>query len=196
MLFRSVTEAEVAMLRVGKLMVNESTSVGSQVLGSLGIKKDSTTMPIGQYAQLASSIGMHALLYAEAKGYIEDTSSAKSSISAAEWNATYDADTKSKRKNKKIDSNAKVLKVVGKESKKKVYENLKENMKLINEALNIEDASRDYRISPINTKDKVYKIRNGYGEVPERTQEVLRTLEDQKWRVAEDAMEEIGRAHV
>lgn len=185
-----VTKAEYDMLRVGKLMVNESTSVGGQVLGSLGIKKDSTTMPIGQYAQLASSIGMHALLYAEAKGYIEDTSSAKSSISAAEWNATYDADTKSKRKNKKIDSNAKVLKVVGKESKKKVYENLKENMKLINEALNIEDASRDYRISPINTEDKVYKIRNGYGEVPERTQEVLRTLEDQKWRVAEDAMEE------
>lgn len=185
-----VTKAEREMLRKGKLMVNETTSIGSQLLGSLGIKKDSTSMPIGQYAQLASSMGAHAILYAEAKGYIEDTSSAISSISATEWNATYDADTKSRRKDKKIAAGAKILKVVGKESKKKTYETLKVQMKIINEALNIEDASRDYRISPINTKNKVYKIKNGYGEVPERTQEVLKSLEDQKWRVAEDAMEE------
>lgn len=185
-----VTKAEREMLRKGKLMVNETTSIGSQLLGALGIKKDSTSMPIGQYAQLASSMGAHAILYAEAKGYIEDTSSAISSISATEWNATYDADTKSRRKDKKIAAGAKILKVVGKESKKKTYETLKVQMKIINEALNIEDASRDYRISPINTKNKVYKIKNGYGEVPERTQEVLKSLEDQKWRVAEDAMEE------
>lgn len=185
-----VTKAEREMLRKGKLMVNETTSIGSQLLGALGIKKDSTSMPIGQYAQLASSMGAHAILYAEAKGYLEDTSSAISSISATEWNATYDADTKSRRKDKKIAAGAKILKVVGKESKKKTYETLKVQMKIINEALNIEDASRDYRISPINTKNKVYKIKNGYGEVPERTQEVLKSLEDQKWRVAEDAMEE------
>lgn len=190
-----VTPGEKALLRHGKLLVNEVTSLGSQIANALGITQEKSKMPKGQYAQLISDLGMHGLLYAQQKQYIKPLTSTQ--IKAVDWNREIVGnDVKDPAKSKKIETaEATVGLVVGidTEAKKKEYSKLRTQMNQIAEDLDIQLAGKDYKIMPIDTKDKKYKVRNGYLEIPEENQEVMRVLEDQEWTVAEEGAAEFAK---
>lgn len=177
-----VSDAEFKVLKHGKLMVNEATSVGGQILRQLGIQKDGSTMPEGQYAQLASGLGMYALLYAQERGDIKNLK--ESQLTPEQWNVIKD------ESKKLTDPNQRVGMVKGLKGKKDRYLKLRDTMKAVNEALDIEDITRDYLTRPIDTENKKYEIRNGYGEIPDRNKAVMKKLDQEEWGVVEDALEE------
>lgn len=184
-----VTKEEYKLLRdEGKFLVNEATTLGSQILGALGIIKDNNSMPRGQYAQLTADLGMYALLYAQSKGDIEPLK--KSQISADKWNDVMASEDSTR--DKTIDAKASVGMVKGIKDKQEDYLKRRATMKVINEALDIQDTGKDYRTTPIKTEGKKYTIRNGYGDAPTKNQEVLKKLEEQEWRVVEDVIDELA----
>jgi hypothetical protein len=171
-----VKSAERRLLKEGRLLVNEATSLGGKIVSALGIREGD--MPIGQYAQLKADFGNYGLSYLKAEGDIEFKT-----IPAEAWNKVFTE--------KQLEKDGGVLLVKGRKDKVEYYESLRSKVRDINEALDLHDFAKDYKVTPIKTEGKVYEIENGYSQAPEHNQEILRKLESQKWSVAEGAMDKL-----
>lgn len=169
-----VKPAERRLLKEGRLLVNEATSLGGKIVSALGIKEGD--MPIGQYAQLKADFGNYGMSYLKAEGDIEFKT-----ITPDAWNKVFEE--------KQVQKD--VLLVKGIKSKVEYYEGLRPKVRDINEALDLHDFAKDYRVTPIKTEGKVYEIENGYSQAPDHNQEILRKLESQKWSVADKAMDRL-----
>ena len=169
-----VKPAERRLLKEGRLLVNEATSLGGKIVSALGIKEGD--MPIGQYAQLKADFGNYGMSYLKAEGDIEFKT-----ITPDAWNKVFEE--------KQVQKD--VLLVKGIKSKVEYYESLRPKVRDINEALDLHDFAKDYRVTPIRTEGKVYEIENGYSQAPDHNQKILRKLESQKWSVADKAMDRL-----
>lgn len=167
--WRAIKKARPALKEQGQLLTIVASRIGDDFMQAMGISEGK----IGEelYRKLVADIGNTGLRIAQAAKEVQINP-----MDGNDWN---------KIAVKKVDNKAKVVFVkTGETEHDKNAAISMETLKNIDRMLNVLNQQSGYRTQPIyavyNKKDN-YKIDGGISDVPEKSKEVLRVLEDQEY---------------
>lgn len=168
--WRAIKHARPALKEQGQLLTIVASRIGDDFMRAMGISEGK----IGEelYRKLVADIGNTGLRVAQAAGEVQIQP-----MEGKDWNEIAV---------KKVDNEAKVVFVkTGKTEHAKNTEVEMETLKNIDKMLDALNQQSSYRTHPIYAvqNKKKYQIEGSPFDVPEKSQEVLRVLEDQEYKI-------------